>query len=135
MPARSIPPRSASRARGPCGLLCHLGGVIPFSLTRAGTLVPGSITCVGAVATFTPSTPLAEGVSYNVALTTGVRDLANNRMLQAQAWSFTTANTAPVVASKSPANGGVGVGVMVGISATFSEPMSIPTLNSTTFTV
>ena len=40
---------------------------------------------------FAPSSNLSPGTTYVATVTTGVKDLAGNTMLQAKTWSFTTA--------------------------------------------
>ena len=93
--------------------------------------VTGSFTFNGDTVTFTPTTALAYETEYSVLVTTGVTDLAGNRLQDNKNWSFTTAGnpatTAPVVISTVPANLATDVEPSAPISATFSK-----TIDSTT---
>lgn len=52
--------------------------------------VAGTINLVGNTAQFIPTTTLNASSTYNVAVTTNVKDLAGNSMLVDKEWSFTT---------------------------------------------
>jgi Big-like domain-containing protein len=59
--------------------------------TASGTAVPATVRydAAGRTATLDPTPTLKAGTRYRVALTTGIRDAAGNR-LAATAWTFTT---------------------------------------------
>jgi hypothetical protein len=75
-----------------------------FELLQRGTTtkVPGTVTYSASTrkATFDPTNLLQRGVTYDVRVTTGARDLVGNHLdqssstsgLQQQAWSFTVNN-------------------------------------------
>jgi len=83
-----------------------------FTLKASGssTNVPGVVwlntESTSLNAYFAPSSNLSPGTTYTATVTTGVKDLAGNTMLQAKTWSFTTATssdtTPPTVASTDP---------------------------------
>lgn len=113
-----------------------------FTLTGPGlTPVAGAVTysTIGAIATFTPASPLAAGVLFTATITTGAQDLAGNPLAIAYVWTFTTGmgpdGTAPTVTSTTPANGATLVSQNASINSTFSKAMDPATLSSATFTV
>ena len=62
-----------------------------FTMKDSGSNpVPGAVTYSGAMATFTPASPLAYNTAYTAAITTGVKDLAGNPMVANYAWTFIT---------------------------------------------
>lgn len=64
-----------------------------FFLDNGVSLLPGTITVSGSTVSFVPSTSLQRNTSYNATLTTGVRDIAGNAMINPFLWNFTTAWT------------------------------------------
>ena len=54
-----------------------------------GVPIAGTVAVDGNVVTFTPSVPLAHGVSYLAWLTDGVSDLAGNVLRADVSWTFT----------------------------------------------
>ena len=60
-----------------------------FMLTNA-VAVAGEITVNGAVATFTPETPLEYSALHAAVVTTGVKDMAGNALSSDYEWSFET---------------------------------------------
>lgn len=114
-----------------------------FTLTGPGAAaVAGTVTYVaaGSIATFTPTAPLAPGTLFTATITTGAQDQASpaNALAANYVWSFTTAALPvirPTVVSTTPVNGATGVAVSQNISASFSEPMSVSTINASTFTL
>lgn len=63
-----------------------------FSLTQAGTAVPGTVAITGATVAFTPTARLGINLSYTASLTTGVKDLAGNALASPFSWSFITSD-------------------------------------------
>ncbi|MBK7862118.1 MAG: Ig-like domain-containing protein [Archangiaceae bacterium] len=81
----------------------------------------------------TPLDPLQGGVTYDLVLGTGMRDLAGNALVQT-ASSFTVESVKPSVSSTSPlASSTVGSGVQV--SVVFSEALDPASIDPSTFTV
>ncbi len=62
-----------------------------FSLKQGFITVAGTVTYVGGLATFTPSSNLTPSTNYNARISTGARDLAGNAIASSFVWSFTTA--------------------------------------------
>jgi hypothetical protein len=102
--------------------------------TGSGTPVAGTVTVVGNTATFTPNAALANGTPYTATVTTAVKDAAGNALVANASWSFTTVAAAdvtpPTVTGTSPVNNATGVAVGTTVSATFSEPMQVATLTT-----
>lgn len=125
-----------------------------FTLTNTtlGTAVAGSVSysVAARTATFTPTTPLTleNNALFSATITTAATDLAGNALAGNSAilpnagnhaWTFTTAATgdltAPTVTTISPLDGTNTVCLTKTVSAAFSEPMDVATVNTSTFTV
>ena len=100
-----------------------------FTVTTPSGPVLGTVTCSGAIATFTPTAPLAPGTTFTATLTTGVQNVAGTSLSSPFVWTFTT-DTPPVVIASLPANGATGVLLNQPIIATFSSIMNCSTLYS-----
>jgi hypothetical protein len=67
-----------------------------FTLTGLGaTPIPGKVSydVPSRIATFTPSSTLAQGTAITATITTGVKDLAGNALASSYVWSFVTGST------------------------------------------
>ncbi|MHB8655039.1 MAG: Ig-like domain-containing protein [Terriglobia bacterium] len=110
-----------------------------FTLTGPGaTAVPGTVSCAGATATFSPAAVLAFNTVYTATITTGAQNLAGNGLVAPFVWTFRTnpaPPTPPTVISTNPVNNAIGVPINQKVAATFSEAMNPATINSTTFTL
>jgi hypothetical protein len=118
----------------------NCAALTPASFVVSGggaTAVAGTVSCTGAVATFTPTALLATNTLYTATLTTGVTDSTGDSLASNYSWTFRTvpAPTAPTVISTSPANGATAVPTNQALTATFSEAMNAVTINATTFTL
>ncbi|MDD2717664.1 MAG: Ig-like domain-containing protein, partial [Candidatus Wallbacteria bacterium] len=83
------------------------------------------------VAIFTPGTILTGSTVYDVAISTGAKDLAGNAVASEVSWSFTTIDTSiPYVISHVPAADAVDVAAKSVITATFSEAMNETSLTT-----
>ena len=109
-----------------------------FTLRQGGATVPGTVTCSGTTAVFTPAANLTVGLSYNATIS-GARDLGGNGLANDFTWSFTPGAAAdlinPTLTLTVPASAAAGVGVNQSVSATFSEDMDPTTLTTANFTL
>ncbi len=64
-----------------------------FTLMNGMTSIPGSVSCPGTTATFTPSSNLPAGATISARITTAAKDLANNAMAADYIWTFMTGTT------------------------------------------
>jgi hypothetical protein len=108
-----------------------------FTVTTPGLVaVPGKVTYVGSVATFTPTNNLAPSTTFTATVTNAAKDLAGNAMTVKKSWVFTTDTfndvTAPTASMLSPANGVTSVGINNNLEVTFSEVMDPETINTST---
>lgn len=60
-----------------------------FTLSGGGG-VPGSVTCSGTTATFSPAAALHGNTTYTATVSTGVRDVAGNALAASYSWAFST---------------------------------------------
>jgi N-acetylneuraminic acid mutarotase len=99
--------------------------------------ISGSVSYAGGVATYTPAASLSGSMLYTAAVTTGAKDVSGNALVAAYLWTFTTGPAPdmapPSVSSTSPDDGATCVPTETAVSASFSEPISLPTLNTNTF--
>ena len=93
-------------------------------------------------ATLTPTAALTAGTVYTVRVkggTTGIADLAGNRLVADATSTFTTASapdtTPPTVTGRSPAAGATGVATTVRPTVTFSEAIDPTTVTTTNLTL
>ncbi len=107
-----------------------------FTVSSTVGTLPGTVTCNGAAATFTPAGLLAQNATYTATLSTGVKNASGNGLSSPFIWTFGT-GVQPVVISTLPSAGSTGVLLNQNITATFSKTMSCATLYSPakTFTV
>jgi hypothetical protein len=88
-------------------------------------------------ATLTPSVVLDGSSIYDITLTGGIKDTANNSLSpDPTTWSFTTTIadiTPPTVSTQSPLNGATSVSLNTTVSATFSE--DVTGVSGTSFTL
>jgi len=109
-----------------------------FTLAGPGvTAVAGTVSCAGAVATFTPTAALLVNTIYTATITTGAQSLAGTPMGANYLWVFRTVSTpmTPMVISTVPANLATSVPINQAVSATFNVAMSPATINTTNFTL
>ena len=112
--------------------------------TTTFTLSPGvtgtiSHDASNSIFTFTPSSSLIAGTTYTATISTGAEDIYGNFLPTAYTWTFTTAangcHPAPTIIAVTPAPGSTTACPNSAVTATFSEPMNISTINPSSFTL
>ena len=96
--------------------------------------VTGVVTSSGAVATFTPASPLTANTTYTGTIKSTVKDLNGNSLQEDYVWTFST-GTIPTVTSTDPLNNATGVLFNKVVKAVFSEAMDPLTITGTTVTL
>jgi hypothetical protein len=112
---------------------------VSFMVRNGPLVVTGSVVYRGLTATFTPDFHLLPNATYTATITTAVRDLAGNKMLQDFIWTFDTDLlidlTSPIVISTDPVLAGMSVNLNKMLSVTFSKEMDPLTFTSSSFTL
>lgn len=110
-----------------------------FTIQKDGVNVAGETSYDNVTGSFTPTADLAPNSLYTATLTTGVKSRLGTALAKNYSWSFTTGETAdvvaPTIASSDPANNATGVSLNGKVVITFSEPMDAATITSLTFTL
>jgi hypothetical protein len=112
-----------------------------FKLASGAGLTPvtGTVTPTGTSAVFDPTNNLLNNTLYTATVTTGVKDLAGNAMVNNFVFTFTTGiiadTTAPTVISTIPLNLATGVANNSAVTATFSESMNPLSTTTATYAV
>ena len=108
-----------------------------FIVSKPSGSIGGTVTPNGAIATFTPSTPLDYSTTYSALITTGAKDLAGNALASNFTWSFTTGvlpdTTPPNVTAVSPVNGATAVALNSAVSVAFNEAIDPATITQSVF--
>jgi hypothetical protein len=103
-----------------------------FLVSQGGTAVVGTVAYADNTATFTPTPVLLPGLVYDLTITTGVKDMAQNALATAKTWAFKT-DILPTVSSVEPLADATNVALDKVISVTFSEDMDPTTIIGSTF--
>jgi hypothetical protein len=99
--------------------------------SQRATSVVGTVSCVGAVATFTPTSPLVANTSYTARIYATVKDLMGNALQVDHIWVFSTGATiVPTIIATDPLDLATNVPLNKVVSATFSQPMLLSSLTS-----
>jgi len=102
-------------------------------------VISGSFGFSGDTVTVNPDPALDYSTTYVVSLTTGITDLAGNRLAANKSWSFTTADnpatTPPQVIATSPSANSTDIDPTTSITATFSKTIDPTTVTTASFTV
>ena len=110
-----------------------------FKLKEGATVLSAVVNVTGRSAALSPTSPLHEGTLYTAKVTTGVTDMAGNRLASGYSWSFTTLSTPdttpPTVQRTDPQEGDEISYHNSRLSAVFSEEMDASTLTTATFTL
>jgi hypothetical protein len=108
-----------------------------FTVSNGNTAVAGVVSYAGTTASFTPNDELAASTVYTVTLTTAIKDLAtaSNTLANDYVWSFTSGLSTPVITLTNPLDAEIDVAINHNVVATFSEPMDILTIDTSSFTL
>ncbi len=105
-------------------------------VNAAATPVVGTVTFSGVVATFTPSSPLADNTTYSCRIVASVKDVMGNALQVDYVWTFSTGTLiAPTVILVDPLNAATSVALDKVLSANFSVAMDPLTITTSTFTL
>jgi hypothetical protein len=69
-----------------------------FTLKKGSTVVPGTVTYSGLIASFNPTNTLDASAVYTATISTGAKDAAGNALANAIVWNFTTGGSATTLA-------------------------------------
>jgi hypothetical protein len=105
-----------------------------FMVKQGTSTVSGVVSYTGNTATFTPNANLAPGLVYVATVTTDVKNLNGNAIAAAKTWEFTS-DALPTALSVDPLNNATNVARNKVISITFSEAMTLSTINTSSFTL
>lgn len=103
-----------------------------FTVTDGSGTIPGSVVYSGATATFNPSVSLAPSTIYAATITTGATDATGSPLAFDYAWIFLT-EAVPEVTGLVPTADGLNVPISANVAASFSKPMSPPSLTTSSF--
>lgn len=110
-----------------------------FLVKNGAATIPGTVTYSGRVATFVPTSNLANNTLYTGTITIGARDVVGNTIATDFNWTFTTVALLdiikPTVLSTDPSNGATEVPLNKVITATFSENMDPSSIGNASFLV
>ena len=102
-----------------------------FTLKQGSNSISGIVSLVGAVATFTPSLALKEGLMYTAIISSGAKDLIGTPLANSFNWKFTTLSI-PQITLVDPLDLSTGVELNKIINATFNMPMNPSTFTNST---
>ncbi|MDR6846603.1 Ig-like domain-containing protein [Flavobacterium granuli] len=105
-----------------------------FKVNQGVNVVTGVITYAGSTVSFVPTSPLLPNKIYTVTITTGAKNSQDTAMAADYIWNFTT-DIVPTVTITDPVNNAINVALNQTVTADFSIPMDVATINATTFTL
>ncbi|MDO9512960.1 MAG: Ig-like domain-containing protein [Bacteroidales bacterium] len=107
-----------------------------FTLKQGTTVISGTVSYSGVIASFTPASDLLPNMEYTGTITSGAKNLAGTALENNYVWSFTTGSiSGPTVISTDPTSNETGVLLNKTVTATFSMAMDPLTLTTATFIV
>ena len=107
---------------------------LTFTLKAGNAPVVGTVSYSNNTAVFNPTGKLIANTTYTAMISTTVRNTAGAALASNYIWTFTTATpTTPTVITTSPENEEENVALNKAITATFSVPMDVTTLNGASF--
>jgi methionine-rich copper-binding protein CopC len=110
-----------------------------FTLKQGNLNVAGASVVTGTTSLFTPAAALLPNTLYSVTISKTAQNENGSSMLSDYSWSFTTGdapdNIKPTIVLTNPVHNATGVAVNQAIVITFSEAMTIGTIDASTFTL
>jgi len=107
-----------------------------FNLQEGSNSVTGTVSYIGNIASFIPSSPLRPNTTYTGNITTDAQNGSGVAMANDYIWSFRTVSLpAPAVISTEPQRNATQIASNRIITAHFSVPMDPSTINASTFTL
>lgn len=107
-----------------------------FTLKQGVTLIAGTVSFNGSMASFKPSSNLLASTSYTATITSDVKNVSGTAMKNDYIWTFNTGTVVtPTIISTDPINLTTNVARNKVISAIFSEAMNASTISTSTFTL
>ena len=104
-----------------------------FTLKQGTNSVAGTVSYIGLVASFTPTSSLLPNTTYTGTVTTKAKDLKGNAIQTDYVWTFST-DASPTVVTD-PLNNATNVALNKTVTATFNVAMNPLTISGTTFTI
>ncbi|ABE55197.1 hypothetical protein Sden_1914 [Shewanella denitrificans OS217] len=86
-------------------------------------------------AVFTPLTSLASSTAYTMTITSAAKSAAGQALAADVVWSFTSGKSTPTITLTNPLDAATEVAINHNLVATFSEPMDVLTIDTTSFTL
>lgn len=107
------------------------------SFTIQGTtVVAGTVSVSGKIATFSPTAPLTANTTYTGTIKTTVQNIFGQALEANYVWTFSTGATLnPMVISADPINKATNVVLNKVVTVNFNMPMNQTTLNENSFTI
>ncbi|MBW4362257.1 Ig-like domain-containing protein [Flavobacterium taihuense] len=107
------------------------------SFTIKGTTsVAGTVSMIGKIASFTPTTALTANTTYTGTIRTTVQNTFGQTLETDYVWTFSTGNTLnPMVISTDPINKATNVVLNKVVAVNFNMPMNQTTINTNSFTI
>ena len=106
-----------------------------FTLKNGATPVLGTVSTLGAVASFDPASDLSPLTVYTAKISMAVKNVDGSTIAKDTTWTFTTSDVIPTVLTTDPVKLASNVPLNKTVSAVFSMAMNPVTLTSTTFTL
>jgi len=110
-----------------------------LTISNGTSDISGTVSYSDKTATFIPSSQLTSNTFYTASLSTGVKDIAGNRLISSYSWTFSTESiidtTPPSISLTSPIDSSTDVTLDSHISATFDEKMNSSSITTDSFNI
>ncbi len=107
-----------------------------FTVKQGTTVVAGTVSITGTMASFKPTVPFTAGTVYLATITSGAKNVNGVSLQNDNTWTFTTGTTiAPSVNLVDPLNAATGVAFNKVLIVTFSGAMDNLTITNSNFTL